>query len=248
MNEPAIKSEINMKRLPRHVAIIMDGNGRWAKKRGVSRIKGHEAGADSVRAVTEACRELGGIQSLTLYAFSTENWRRSKTEVSALFRLLSKYIHAEIENLHQENIRVNVLGRKSELPAKLQREIAESEEYTASNTAMDLNIAVNYGARAELVDAVRDLAGDVKRGTLKPEDIDESTISDRLYYPPSHDLDLLIRTSGELRVSNFMLWQLCYSEIVVTSTLWPDFRKRHLYQAIVDFQQRNRKFGGRKKR
>jgi len=138
MSEPAIKSEINMKRLPRHVAIIMDGNGRWAKKRGVSRIKGHEAGADSVRAVTEACRELGGIESLTLYAFSTENWRRSKTEVSALFRLLSKYIHAEIENLHQENIRVNVLGRKSELPAKLQREIAESEEYTAANIAMDL--------------------------------------------------------------------------------------------------------------
>jgi len=225
----------------------MDGNGRWAKKQGVSRVKGHEAGAASVRAVTEACRELGGIDSLTLYAFSTENWRRSKTEVSALFRLLSKYIKSEIENLHTENIRVNVIGRKKELPAKLQAEIAESEAYTQNNTAMDFNIAVNYGARAELVDAMRDLAEDVKLGIVNPEKIDEEDISNRLYYPPSHDLDLLIRTSGEMRVSNFMLWQLCYSEIVVTNTLWPDFRKRHLYQAIVDFQNRNRKFGGRKK-
>jgi undecaprenyl diphosphate synthase len=246
MNEPAIKEKIDRKKIPRHVAIIMDGNGRWAKKNGLSRIKGHEAGAKSVRAVTEASRELGGIQSLTLYAFSTENWRRTKTEVSALFRLLSRYIKLELENLHAEGIRVNVLGRMSELPKKLQNEIAESEAYTENNTAMDLNIAVNYGARTELVDVCRSIVDDVESGTLRKNKIDENAINERLYYPKGHDLDLLIRTSGEMRISNFMLWQVSYAELITSTTLWPDFRKRHFFQSIVEYQNRKRNFGGRK--
>jgi len=246
MNEPAIKSEIDPKRIPRHVAIIMDGNGRWAKKKGLSRIKGHEAGATSVRAVTEASRELGEIKSLTLYAFSTENWRRTKTEVSALFRLLSRYIKLELDNLHAEGIRVNIIGRKSELPKKLQQEIAESEAHTQGNTSMDLNIAVNYGGRTELVDVCRSIVEDVESGVLRKKNIDEKAINERLYYSDGHDLDLMIRTSGEMRISNFMLWQLSYAEIIATKTLWPDFRKRHFYQAIVDYQNRDRNFGGRK--
>ena len=246
MSEPTIKTKLNLKKLPRHVAIIMDGNGRWAKKQGVSRVRGHEAGAVSVRKVTEACRELGGIESLTLYAFSTENWRRSKMEVTALFRLLSKYIRIEIENLHREGIRLNFVGEIDALPKKLQREMAESEAYTAENSAMVLNIAVNYGARTEIAQACKSIAEDVQSGALKANKITEKTISDRLYYPPSQELDLLIRTSGEYRLSNFMLWQLSYAEIVVTPTFWPDFRKRHLYQAIVEYQSRARRYGGRK--
>ena len=223
----------------------MDGNGRWAKKQGVSRLRGHEAGAKTVRAIIEACRELGKIETLTLYAFSTENWRRSKTEVSGLFRLLSKYIRLELDNLNAEDIRVNFIGRTDKLSKKVLADLEESRELTKNNKSMQVNFAINYGARAEIVDACRSIAEDVKTGRLKPRDINEDQISRRLYDPISQDLDLLIRTAGESRLSNFMLWQASYSEIVVTRTLWPDFRKRHLRQALLEFQSRNRKFGGR---
>ncbi len=240
------QSELNMKRLPRHVAIIMDGSGRWAKKRGVTRIRGHEEGAASVRVIVEACRELGVIESLSLYAFSTENWRRSKTEVNALFRLLNKHINLEIDNLHREGIRVVFTGRKDGLSKKVMSDMESSMEKTRNNKAMILNNAVNYGARAELVDACRAIATEARDGDLRPEDVDEDTIAERLYLPELREVDLLIRTSGELRLSNFMLWQISYAEIVVTKTFWPDFRKRHLHQAFLEYQARDRRFGGRK--
>ncbi|MDP7639978.1 MAG: polyprenyl diphosphate synthase [Candidatus Hydrogenedentes bacterium] len=240
------KSELDMQRLPRHVAIIMDGNGRWAKKRGLSHIRGHEAGATSVRVIVEACRELDAIESLSLYAFSTENWRRSKNEVNALFRLLNKHINLEIDNLHKEGIRVVFTGRKKGLSKKVMSDMEASMEKTRANKAMILNIAVNYGARAELVDACRAIAEDARNGGIRPKDIDEDTIARRLYLPELHDVDLLIRTSGELRLSNFMLWQISYAEIVATRIFWPDFRKRHLHQAFLEYQSRDRRFGGRK--
>lgn len=240
------KAELNVKRLPRHVAIIMDGNGRWAKREGVSRAKGHEAGAKSVRVVIEACRELERVETLTLYAFSTENWRRSRMEVTTLFRLLSKHINLEIENLHREGIRVVFMGRRAGLSAKVLDDMARSEGMTEGNRAMLLNVAVNYGSRAELTDACRVIAGKVKSGELREEDIDEACVAQHLYVPEVRDVDLLIRTSGELRLSNFMMWQLSYSEIVVTRTLWPDFRKRHLYRAFAEYQSRHRRFGGRR--
>lgn len=245
MNRPTDTVALDLKRLPEHVAIIMDGNGRWAKKQGVSRVRGHEAGAKSVRAVTEACRELHGIRSLTLYAFSTENWNRSKTEVAALFRLLSKYITLELDNLHREDIRVVITGKREGLPAKVARDIDHAIEKTRNNESMILNLAVNYGSRAELTDACKALAAEVRDGKLNPGDITEDRIGEHLYLPEARDVDLLIRTSGESRVSNFMLWQISYAEIVVTSALWPDFRKRHLHKAIAEYQSRKRRFGGR---
>jgi undecaprenyl diphosphate synthase len=238
-------AELDPKKMPRHIAIIMDGNGRWAKKNGVTRVQGHEAGAKSVRAITEVCRETKGIKSLTLYAFSTENWRRSKTEVSALFRLLSKYIKLEIDNLHAEDIRVEIMGRKEGLSKRLLDEMAASVDKTKNNKSMILNLAVNYGSRAELVDACKSIATEVNSGKRSINSIDEGTIGDHLYLPELQEVDLLIRTSGEMRLSNFMLWQLSYAELVVTKTLWPDFRKRHLFNAIREYQSRNRNFGGR---
>lgn len=234
-----------MNRLPRHIAIIMDGNGRWAKKHGVSRAAGHEAGAKSVRAVVEACRELGGVQALTLYAFSTENWRRSKLEVETLFRLLSKYITIEIDNIHREDIRVVFIGRLAALSKRAIRDIAHCMELTRNNKAMTLCVAMNYGSRAEITDAAKALAADVQAGKLGVDEIDETRFARYLYAPDLPELDLLIRTSGELRLSNFMLWQLSYAEIVPTPTLWPDFRKPHLHQVIAEYQSRNRRFGGR---
>ena len=224
----------------------MDGNGRWAKQQGLPRLRGHNAGVDSVRDATELCRELGRIKSLTLYAFSTENWRRSKTEVNALFKLLSKYIKLELENLHKENIRVRFMGRKAGLSEKLLSEMAQSEAKTRNNTAMLLNLAVNYGSRGELVDACKSIVEDVQQGSLKAQDITEKTISEHLYVPEVCEVDLLIRTSGEMRLSNFMLWQLSYSEITVTDTLWPNFRKAQLIEAFREYQSRKRNFGGRK--
>ncbi len=239
------ESGLDLKRLPRHIAIVMDGNGRWAKKQGLSRIKGHEAGAKAVRAVIEGCRELGGIQTLTLYAFSTENWRRSKAEVSGLFRLLSKYIALELDNMHAEGIRVEYIGRRDGLPGKVLDEMDASRARTKNNRAMQVNFAINYGARAEIVDACRSIAEDAKVGKFRLDAIDEGMIAQRLYDPVSADLDLLIRTGGHVRLSNFMLWQASYAELVVTPTLWPDFRKRHLYDAIREFQERQRNFGAR---
>ena len=239
------KDVLDPMRLPRHVAVIMDGNGRWARKQGVTRLRGHEAGAKTVRAVIEACRELGGIETLSLYAFSTENWRRSKTEISGLFRLLSKYIRLELDNLHAEDICVKFIGRTKGLPKKVLADLEESRELTKNNRSMQVNFAVNYGARAEIADACRAIAEEVKAGRLQTKSIDEKRVARHLYDPRSRDLDLLIRTAGEMRLSNFMLWQASYAEIVVTPTLWPDFRKRHLYRALHDYQERTRKFGGR---
>jgi undecaprenyl diphosphate synthase len=242
------RNDIDLARIPRHVAIIMDGNGRWAAKKGLPRAKGHEAGAQSVRAVLETCRDLPGIESLSLYAFSTENWKRSKAEVSTLFRLMSRYIRNELDALHREGVQVFFSGRREGLPDTLVREMETSEQRTAENRALKLNLCVNYGGRSELVDAARSIARDVNAGRLQMADIDESAIAQRLYFPPAADLDLLIRTSGELRVSNFMLWQISYAEVVVTPTLWPDFRRRHFLRAIAEYQERTRNFGGRAKK
>lgn len=238
-------TELDPDRLPEHVAIIMDGNGRWAKQNGLNRVCGHEAGAKSVRSVTELCRELGAIKTLSLYAFSTENWRRSNAEVSALFALLSKYIKLEIDTLHNENIRIKFMGRTDGLAKALLAEMRDSEEKTKHNTAMTLNLAVNYGSRSEIVDACKAIVDDVEQGVLAKDDIDEHSISNRLYLPETKELDLLIRTGGELRLSNFMLWQLSYSEIVVTDTYWPDFHKPQLMEALREYQSRKRNFGAR---
>ena len=235
---------IDRKRLPRHIAIIMDGNGRWATQHHVSHARGHEAGAKSVRAVVEACRELG-IEVLSLYAFSTENWRRSKVEVSALFRLLSKYIHLELASIHKEDIRIVMMGRSEGLPAKAVADLDHAIDLTKNNRSMIVNVAVNYGARAEIADAAKAIAADVAAGRLRVEDINEDRFARYLYQPALPDPDLLIRTSGEMRLSNFMLWQLSYAEIMPLDVLWPDFRKPHLYAALAEFQSRQRRFGGR---
>ncbi|GMV99332.1 MAG: isoprenyl transferase [Candidatus Hydrogenedentota bacterium] len=243
MSEPL--PELDRQLLPRHVAIIMDGNSRWARGRGLTRAHGHDAGGKSVRAIVEACRELGGIEAVSLYAFSTENWRRSKTEVNTLFRLLSKYIHLEIEAIHKQNIRVTWMGSAEGLPERAVNDLRLCLERTAKNTAMTMNLAINYGGRREIADAARAIATEVKSGSLKLEAIDEACVARHLYCPDLPDPDLLIRTSGEMRISNFMLWQLSYSEIVTVPTLWPDFRKPHLYAALAEYQARSRRYGGR---
>lgn len=236
--------ELDRARLPRHIAIIMDGNGRWAQQHGVSHTAGHEAGAKSVRAAVEACRELG-VEVLTLYAFSTENWRRPVMEVTGLFALMRKYIQLELDTIHKNNIRVTIMGRMEGLSPAIVEDLRRSMEKTANNTAMTLNVALNYGGRAELADAARAIARKVQRGELAVDAIDEATVGQHLYQPGLPELELLIRTSGEMRISNFMLWQVSYAEIVVTPVLWPDFRKEHLYEAIEEYQRRERRFGGR---
>jgi undecaprenyl diphosphate synthase len=222
----------------------MDGNGRWAKRQGLSHNAGHEAGAKSVRAAVEACRELG-IEVLTLYAFSTENWRRPILEVTGLFQLMRKYIQLELDKIHQENIRVTIMGRMEGLAPGVVDDLRRTIEKTAGNTAMTLNVGLNYGGRAEIVDAARALAARVARGELTPEQIDDQTFAEHLYQPQLPELELLIRTSGEMRISNFMLWQVSYAEIVVSPVLWPDFRKEHLVECLREFQRRDRRFGAR---
>lgn len=235
---------LDMAHLPRHIAVIMDGNGRWAERHGLSVEAGHEAGVRSARATIEGCRELG-IEALTLYAFSTENWLRPQAEVNALFALLSKYVRLELENIHRENIRVVIMGRREGLSAQTVADLDHCMERTKNNTAMLLNVAINYGARQEIADAARRIAAEVQAGTLAADEVDEACFGQHLYVPQLPQLDLLIRTSGEMRVSNFMLWQLSYAEIVPMRVLWPDFRKRHLRQAIAIYQSRHRRFGGR---
>ncbi len=230
---------LDSERLPRHIAIIMDGNGRWARQRRMPRIAGHKAGVDSVRDIVECCARLG-IGSLTLYAFSTENWRRPTLEVQALWQLLRLYLHSELETLNQNNIRLAAIGRIEELPANVQTELKHVISRTASNSGLQLNLALNYSGRAEITDAVR---GIVSSG-VPAEAIDEELIERHLYTHGLPDPDLLIRTSGEMRVSNFLLWQIAYSELVVSSTLWPDFRANHLIEAIAEYQRRERRFGG----
>jgi undecaprenyl diphosphate synthase len=228
--------------LPRHIAIIMDGNGRWAKARGAPRLLGHRAGRESVREVVRGCAALG-VEVLTLYAFSTENWDRPAREVSALMTILRATLRHERAELKANNVRLQVIGRIADLPAPVRRAIDETQEYLAGSTGMLLNLALSYGGRVELVDAIRRMLGEGSERRLRPQDVDEELVSSFLYTAGLPDPDLLIRTSGEMRISNFMLWQLAYTEFWVTDTLWPDFRRRHLLQAVAAYQRRERRFG-----
>jgi undecaprenyl diphosphate synthase len=237
--EDALARQVNFERLPAHVAVIMDGNGRWAAQRHLPRVEGHRAGIESVRAVVEGSARLG-IQVLTLYAFSVENWKRPPTEVSTLMMLLKRYLRSELNTLLKNDIRFRVVGRIEDLAPDIQRELRDAEAKTASSRGMLFNIALNYGGRAEIVEAARKIAA----AGLRPEDIDEGTFSSYLYTAGQPDPDLLIRTSGEMRVSNFLLWQIAYAEIWVTDTLWPDFRLLHLLEAILAYQKRERRYGG----
>lgn len=234
-----LATALDPRRLPHHIAVIMDGNGRWAKKRHLPRIAGHKAGVDSVREIVESCARLG-VEALTLYAFSTENWKRPGMEVQALWRLLRLYLRSELETLRDNNVRLFAIGRIEALPAIVQDELNHVIRLTANNTGLRLTLALNYSGRTELVDAVRRIIA----SGIAADAVDEDMIERHLY---THDLpepDLLIRTSGEMRVSNFMLWQIAYSELVVGNTLWPDFRCRHLLEALHDYQRRERRFGG----
>ena len=228
--------------LPRHIAIIMDGNGRWAKRQGLDRSEGHRAGRASVRDVVEACGQLG-IEVLTLYAFSVENRNRPWREVLALMRLLRDAAREELEELMENNVRLMTMGRTDELPRTSREALRHTMERTAGNTGLILNLALNYGGRTEIVDAFRRMASEIERGELTVEQITEQCVSDHLYTAGLPDPDLFIRTSGEMRVSNFLLYQIAYTEIWVTDVLWPDFRREHLYQAIESYQGRERRFG-----
>ncbi len=241
--EETVLKAIDFSRLPRHVAIIMDGNGRWAKLRHKRRVEGHRAGIAAVRDVVETSARLG-LEVLTLYAFSIENWKRPKTEVATLMGLLKRYLRMELETLLRNDIRFQVIGRMEELPPDVQQELRRGIERTRGNRGLLFNIALNYGGRAEITDAVRRLLGDVLSNGRETRHVDEALLSSYLYTAGQPDPDLLIRTSGELRVSNFLLWQIAYAEIWVTDVLWPDFRRRHLLQAILDFQKRERRYGG----
>ena len=239
--EADLLQQIDLDRLPRHIAIIMDGNGRWAKRRRLPRIAGHRAGISAVRQAVEACARLG-VPYLTLYAFSVENWKRPHTEIKLLMGLLREYLKKEISELNRQNIRLEVIGRIQELPKPVVQDLENALEKTRQNSGMHLVLALNYGARAELVDAVQELLAQSKRnGALQ---VDEELLSKHLYTRGLPDPDLLIRTSGELRLSNFLLWQVAYAELWVTDTLWPDFRQKDLFQAIIDFQKRERRYGG----
>ncbi len=238
----AVPSNLDANLLPAHVAIIMDGNGRWAKKRLVNRIKGHERGSQTVRTVVRACRELG-IPYLTLYAFSTENWQRPKAEVAALMALLIRFLKSEKSELMENNIRLRMIGQLDQLPPKVQEALQEIMLATKDNTAMNLILALSYGARAEIVGMVRSVAEKIRGGQIEPESITAELVADNLYTREIPDPDLLIRTSGEMRISNFLLWQIAYSEIFVTPTLWPDFNKEELLEILKDFQGRERRYG-----
>ena len=242
-DEADLLRAVDFTRLPRHVAIIMDGNGRWAKLRSKTRVEGHRAGVEAVRETVEASARLG-LEVLTLYAFSIENWKRPETEVTVLMGLLKHYLRSEMDTLLGNNIRFRVVGRAQELAPDIRDELARAVERTKTNSGLQFNIALNYGGRAEITDAVRRLFAELLRNGRDPEAIDEASLAAHLYTAGQPDPDLLIRTSGELRVSNFLLWQIAYSEIWVTDVLWPDFRRRHLLQAIADYQKRERRYGG----
>lgn len=235
-------TKIRPDRLPQHVAIIMDGNGRWAQRQGRSRIEGHRRGVESVRTVLRAAHELG-ISTLTLYAFSEENWNRPKREVSELMRLLERYLKSEIDELVEQGIRLRVMGRTERLPEVVRRNLTLAIERTEANKAMELVFALSYGGRQEIVDAAQKLAHEVQDGRLEPDSIDEKMFQSKLYLPDLSDPDLLIRTGGESRVSNFLLWQIAYAELHTTDVMWPDFREENLVAAILDYQGRERRFG-----
>jgi undecaprenyl diphosphate synthase len=241
--EAEVLRAIDFARLPRHVAVIMDGNGRWAKQRSKTRVAGHRAGVQAVRETVETSARLG-LEVLTLYAFSMENWKRPQSEVSTLMGLLKHYLRSEMETLLKNDIRFRVVGRAQDLAPDIRAELERAVARTRANSGLQFNIALNYGGRAEIVDAAKRLFADILRDGRDPETIDEAAFSERLYTAGQPDPDLLIRTSGELRVSNFLLWQIAYAEIWVSDVLWPDFRRRHLLQAIVDYQKRERRYGG----
>lgn len=229
--------------IPRHVAIIMDGNGRWARRRGLPRLAGHRAGVKNVSNVLGAAQD-AGVEYLTLYTFSVENWQRPADEIAGLMQLLKETVASELAEIHEKGVKVNIIGRWRELPADVVAALDETVELTKNNTRGVVTLALNYGGRTEIVDAVRDVCRDVREGALAPEAVEHANIAGRLYTAGMPDPDLLIRTSGELRVSNFLLWQIAYTEIWVTPVFWPDFSRRHFFDAILDFQARRRRYGG----
>ena len=241
--DAALARAVDPGRLPAHIAIIMDGNGRWARRRGQLRVAGHKAGMRPVRTMIETCAQMG-IPVLTLYAFSIENWKRPRTEIEMLWRLLRTYLRLELPEMMRQHIRMNAIGRLDALPPQVHAELQEVLAETAVNRGLSVNLAINYSGRAELVDAVKALVGQACRGKITAESVDEAAISANLYTAGIPDPDLLIRTSGEMRVSNFLLWQIAYAELYVTETLWPDFTRADLLRAVLDYQKRDRRFGG----
>lgn len=242
-NKITSDNQVALDRLPRHIAIIMDGNGRWAQKRALPRSMGHRAGVEALRKVVRTCSKLG-IEVLTVYAFSTENWRRPKDEVGVLMSLLTEYLRKELDELHRNKVVVRAIGGLKDLPQEAQRELEKSMERTRDNSGLILNLALNYGGRYEIINAVKKLSTEVLNGRQRVEDIDEAKFSKVLFTGGLPDPDLLIRTSGEMRLSNFLLWQLAYTEIVVVDEFWPDFGEKALLEVIKSFQKRDRRFGG----
>jgi undecaprenyl diphosphate synthase len=241
--DAALLTELDATHVPAHIAVIMDGNGRWAARRGLPRAAGHRAGVKAVRETIAAAQELG-VQVLTLYSFSSENWRRPAAEVSGLMNLFVETLGRELRSLESRDIAVRVVGHMDRLPAATRQAFSDAQARTSGNESMLLQIALDYGGRTEITDAARAIARDVARGALDPADVDEAAVSSRLYTAGVPDPDLVIRTSGELRVSNFLLWQIAYSELWATATLWPDFRRHDLLRAVIDYQRRERRFGG----
>ena len=237
-----LKKHINNSKVPNHVAVIMDGNGRWAKRIGKERFFGHNSGVSSVRDTIESCIDLG-VNNLTLYVFSMENWKRPESEVKALMHLLFSSIDDELENLNKNNIKLNVIGKKDLLPNRTKERLEVAVEDTSKNTGLNLNLAISYGSKQEIIEAVKTISDKVKKNIISLENIDENIINDHLYTRNLDNVDLLIRTGGEIRVSNFLLWQISYAELVFLELLWPDFKKRHFYEAIVEYQKRARRFG-----
>lgn len=242
INEQALKEMLELNKLPKHIAIIMDGNGRWAKEQGQDRLFGHFHGVESVRNIVEGCAELN-IEYLTLYAFSTENWDRPENEVNGLMELLVDTIRKETETLNKNNIKLHVIGDRKMLSKDVNHELDESLEITANNTGLNLIMALSYSGRWELVNAVKNIAADVEAGKIEASSINQDTLQHYLWTSEFPDPELMIRTSGEYRISNFLLFQLAYAELYFTNTRWPDFRKKHLYEALADFQQRERRYG-----
>lgn len=240
--EAKLLADINLARLPRHIAVIMDGNGRWAKQRGKPRIFGHRAGAESVRAIIDTCRRLE-VKAVTLYAFSTENWKRPRTEIKGLMQMLKRYIRSELKEVNEHNIRFQAIGDIYGLSEDVQKEIETARQLTGKNGGMVMSVALNYGARAEIVRAARLAFADIERRNDVIDHLTEQDIERNLYTHGLPEVDLLIRTSGEFRISNFLLWQLAYSEIYVTPTLFPDFRRPQIFEAILDYQKRERRYG-----
>jgi len=240
--DPSLMNQVDLKRLPRHIAIIMDGNGRWAKKRMLPRVEGHRRGVKTVDKIVSLCAEMH-IEALTLYSFSDENWNRPRSEIDALMKILDQYLNKELDRMMRENIRFNTIGRIHELPQSIQKLIRHSEDVTRNNDGLILTLALSYGGRQEIVDATKKIAKQVQEGSLSIEDIDFPVLESSLYTHNLPELDLLIRTSGEKRISNFLLYQMAYTELHYTQVLWPKFTEDDLLKAIIDFQSRERRFG-----